>query len=175
MRRVERAMGTGHDPFELGSPVNGPHAPPSYGGTQPTRGYPGPTTAGAPFDPQPPGRGAPYGGFADTATRPAPAADAVGSPPLGWLVAALVIALAAAATAFVLRTSVVAAAICWAAAGPLAIGMVARYSVADTRQQARVVYTRRAWASGLYWGTVVVLLVAVVVCAWPIADWAGRR
>jgi hypothetical protein len=120
----------------------------------------------------------PFGAFPGQEEAPAPRpqfADAVGSPPFGWLIAALAVAVAAGtASLLVAGASIVIAAVCWAAAGPLAVGLVAHYSVADTRQQARVVYTRGAWATPLYWTTVVIVLAAVIACAWRIADWAGR-
>lgn len=108
--------------------------------------------------------------------EPAPFAgdSAVGGPPFAWLVVALALAAVAAAAVLVYGATPEVAFGSWAAAGPLAIGLLAVYALLDTRQRARPVYAAPSWTAGLYWAVVVVAGAGIGLSSWRIAEWAGR-
>lgn len=110
-------------------------------------------------------------GFGGTSTAPA-----LGSvrTPLGWLIAGIVVAAVAAAIALVLGTEPAVAVAAWALAGPVAIGLFAVYLLLDTRGRTQLMYSPPSWTPWLYRGGLLVVLLAVIVCAGRIALWAGR-
>lgn len=98
----------------------------------------------------------------------------VGTPPLLWLLAAVVVAVVGAAlAAFVLRSGPLTIAP-WVLAGPAGIVLLGVYSIVDTRRRAASVYAAGAWVGPLYVVAVVVILAAVIVTALNIAFWVGH-
>nr|WP_296779044.1 hypothetical protein [Rhodococcus sp. (in: high G+C Gram-positive bacteria)] len=63
----------------------------------------------------------------------------------------------------------------WAAAGPLAIGLLAAHTMSDTKQRAKPFYSQPGWAAPTYWVVLAVAFIGVGFCSWLIADWAARR
>jgi hypothetical protein len=59
-------------------------------------------------------------------------------------------------------------------AGPVAIGVLAEFSRADTRRRTHAVYSAPRWVPNVYWAILVVCLLGIAVGAWHIALWAGR-
>jgi hypothetical protein len=169
-------MSDGRGPFGFGSRPDsgswGPPAPP--GGFPPPATPPGGTAAGTPggWSPVPgppqadPG-GAPFEqrGFGG---------ELVGRPPVGWLVGALVLGVAAAAIALTLGASFWVAMGAWLVAGPVAIGLLAVFGQRDIRQRARPIYHAPSWVPLLYWSTLVAAAAGVGASAWRLAEWAGR-
>lgn len=102
--------------------------------------------------------------------------SAQGSPPLHWLAFAALAALAGiAATAVALGGGPVPFALLgWGLAGLVAFGLLAVFTVLDTRKRALAVYAASGLALLAYKGVVVVAGVGVLLGAWSIADWAGR-
>lgn len=96
-------------------------------------------------------------------------------PPVGWIVAAGALALLGLAGAVVLGTDVRLAVVSWLLAGPVAIGLLAVFTVRDTGQRAKPVYTAPSWVTAAYRVTLGLSLLGVVAGALRIADWAGRQ
>jgi hypothetical protein len=100
--------------------------------------------------------------------------DLVGTPPKIWLIAALVLGLAAAAVAVTLGASIGYALLAWLLAGPVAIGLLAVFSQRDVRQRSLPIYHSPTWLPTLYWSAVVAAGLGVLSSAWYIAQWAGH-
>ena len=99
----------------------------------------------------------------------------VARPPLRFLGLAIVLAAAGAVIAGGWGTAIVAAGIGWLLAGPVAIGVLAVYTLVDTRRRTDAVYSAPSWIGAAYWTVVVVCLIGIAVGAWELALWAGRR
>jgi hypothetical protein len=99
----------------------------------------------------------------------------VARPPLGFLGLAVVLAAAGAVIAGVWGSAVVAAGIGWLLAGPVAIGVLAVYTLVDTRRRTDAVFSAPSWIGAAYWTVVVVCLAGIAVAALQLALWAGRR
>lgn len=161
----------GPPPGGFGSPY--PPANP-FGNSVPPSNAPGAWGAGAqnqwgPFDPA--SGGAPAGsapGFG------AQAGGGVGHPPVVWLLVSIALGAVAAVVAALLGATPLVAFGCWAAAGPIAVGMLAVYSVRDTAQRARPIYTSAPWTTSLYVAATVAVGIGIVASALRIAQWAGR-
>lgn len=95
-------------------------------------------------------------------------------PPAGWLVAALVVALAATVGALLLGADIGVAFLCWVLAGPAAIGLIAVFVLRDTLARSRPLYIRPPWMTPLRVVTVLAVVVGIAAGAWRIADWWGR-
>jgi hypothetical protein len=102
-------------------------------------------------------------------------ADLVGAPPKIWLIAALVLGLAAAAVALALGASVGYAFVAWLLAGPVAIGLLAIFTQSDVRQRSMPIYNAPSWLPALYWSAVAAAGLGVLSSAWSIAQWAGHQ
>lgn len=161
-----------------GMPYGGPSAGGAGDGTQaspfggpPTAAGTSATSLGAPFGTAPFGT-APFG------SAPVPSgrqASATTSAPVQWLVAGAVLAAVALLAALLFGGTVTVAIAAWLVAGPAVIGLLALYTLRQTRALALPFATRPS--SGLrfaYAGVVVLALCAVLVSAWRIAEWAGR-
>lgn len=122
----------------------------------------GTPSAGAPSDP---GWDTPSGGDARLT---------VGTPPVLWLVAAVVVALAGAGLAALVVRSGPATLLPWVLAGPVGIVLLGVYSIVDTRRRASSIYAAAGWVGPFYVAAVVVILAAVVVTAVNIAQWVGH-
>lgn len=95
-------------------------------------------------------------------------------PPVGWLVAALVVAAGAAVVALLLGTDVPVAFLCWVLAGPGAIGLISVFVLRDTRARSLPLYIRPPWIGALYAVAVLAVVAGIGASAWRIADWWGR-
>jgi hypothetical protein len=100
---------------------------------------------------------------------------AVGRPPLGLFGLAIVLAVAGALIAGVWGGAFVAAAVGWSLAGPVAIGVLAFYTLVDTRRRTDAVYSAPSWTGAAYWVVVAACLSGIAIGAWHLALWAGRQ
>lgn len=94
-------------------------------------------------------------------------------PPMLWLGIGLLLIVAAVVLALIGRSATMGL-IGWVLAGPLAIGAVALFSVADAKQRESGWYAPSDLAE---WGRrilIVLALVAVTLCAWFIANDVAR-
>lgn len=157
-----------------------------FGSPQPTAG---PTTLRPPqpdpnldtgFDPftdTQPARGKSddvFSGTTSGTSGPAESLD-VARPPLALFGLAMALAAAGAVIAGVWGGSLAAAALGWFAAGPAAIGVLAVYTLVDTRRRTNAVYSAPTWTGALYWTVVAACLIGISIGAWNLALWAGRR
>lgn len=100
---------------------------------------------------------------------------AVAVPPVRWLGISVLVALVSAGLALAFGAAVPGLAISgWVLSGPLAIGLLAYFTVLDTRERTKATYIAPTWVRAGYWVCVVVSLAAVLVCALRIAFWVGR-
>jgi hypothetical protein len=127
--------------------------------------------------------------FGQSGPRQAPAVDAFGvttpvlgqeilavaRPPLGLFGLAIALAGAGALIAGVWGGALVAAAVGWSLAGPVAIGVLAFYTLVDTRRRTDAVYSAPSWTGAAYWVVVAVCLSGIAIGAWHLALWAGRQ
>lgn len=100
---------------------------------------------------------------------------AVARPPLALFGLAIVLAAAGVLIAGVWGSAVAAAAVGWFLAGPAAIGVLAVYTLVDTRRRTDAVYSAPSWTGALYWVVVAVCFVGITIGAWHLALWAGRQ
>jgi len=119
-------------------------------------------------------------GIADTGFGEAPAAtlasDAVGGPPVSWLIAAAVTAGIGLVLGALPVNSVAAYGFGWLLGGPAAIGLLAVFNLRRTDYQARFVYYGEpAWVGWLARSAIALSALAIVLDAFRIADWAARR
>jgi hypothetical protein len=99
----------------------------------------------------------------------------VATPPIGWIVAAIVAGVAALAVVLGFGGAIEWAAVGWVVAGPIAIGLLAAFTIHNVRRQTSPLYDDRApLVPALYWPAVVIAGVGVAISAWFIADWVGR-
>jgi hypothetical protein len=164
------------DPFDF-SDFGSPSPPNGRSTLQPPR--PGPKLDTG-FDP-----------FADAQPRVVKSVDAFGTttpatadsdslrlagPPLSLLGLAVVLAVTGASLAGVWGGgAVITTAIGWSLAGPVAIGVLAFYTLVDTRRRTEAVYSAPNWAATAYWAVVLVCMAGITISAWYLALWAGRR
>lgn len=129
-----------------------------------------PSPFGAP-DPASYGGGPAAGVFAE-----APVADeiTVAKPPVLWLALAAAAALASLLVAGIALSAPSLALVGWALAGPIAIGLLAVFTLVDTGRRAAAVYAEPTWAKPAYWGVLAVAGVGILLSAWRIAEWIGR-
>lgn len=62
----------------------------------------------------------------------------------------------------------------WALAGLLGVSSLAFYFSEDTRRRANGMYSIVGWKQGLYWATLAVLFIAIILSSLCIALWVGR-
>lgn len=62
----------------------------------------------------------------------------------------------------------------WALAGLVGVSSLAFYFSEDTRRRANGMYSIVGWKQGLYWATLAVLLIAIILSSLCIALWVGR-
>jgi hypothetical protein len=178
-------MGEQWDPWNQGPQQGGRWGPPGgdgRGGTPPAGGGFAPggftpggfTPGGSPSDRFPTGRPADEPAFGGFGSPQLADDDLVGAPPKIWLIAALVLGLAAFAVALVLGASIGYAFAAWLLAGPVAIGLLAVFAQRDVRQRALPIYGAPGWLPALYWSAVVAAGLGVCAGAVRIALWAGN-
>jgi len=168
-----------------GAPQSGP-----TGGQGPSGSSPMPFPGGQAFPPAPAQSASPFGASAPSGGSPgapwgtvgsavamdagAAAAPAAGAAPTGLLVASLVTAFIGGVVGGALGGVPAIALAAWALAGPLTILLLALYQRADASRRAYALYSPPAWAPAMYTVAVILMLLAVVVCALQIALWVGR-
>jgi hypothetical protein len=92
-----------------------------------------------------------------------------------WLFLALGVLVVAAVLGAISHGKPALSVVGWLLAGFGAIGMLAVFTVADTRRRANPWYSPGALPSRVRGGLALLSLVVVAVNAWQFADWAGRR
>lgn len=63
----------------------------------------------------------------------------------------------------------------WLLAGPVTFGLLAWFQNRDLRVRATGAYSEPGWVRPLYWSCVSLAGVALLLCAWRLADWVGRQ
>ncbi|MDN8594035.1 MULTISPECIES: hypothetical protein [unclassified Corynebacterium] len=130
--------------------------------------WPGSTSA--------PSAPAPGGGTGSSTAEPS-------SAPTTWLVPGLVLGVAAVVMTLILLFGSISpvsgtyagmAFGAWALAGLLGVSSLAFYFSEDTRRRANGMYSIVGWKQGLYWATLAVLFIAIILSSLCIALWVGR-
>jgi hypothetical protein len=98
----------------------------------------------------------------------------VARPPLALFGLAIALAAAGAVIAGVWGDALAAACVGWILAGPLAIGLLAIYTLVDTQRRTNAVYSAPSWIGAVYWTVVAMCLTGISISAWHLALWAGR-
>ena len=96
------------------------------------------------------------------------------SAPVAWLFSAFGAASVSVVLASAFGAVPGAAVTAWVLGGPVAIALMAVFTLKDTRSRTFALYSASRTVPWLYRITVTVSLVAVVLSAWSIANWAGR-
>lgn len=158
------SAGTGAGSDSFGGPSSDPFAPASEGG------YSGPR-------PGEPGLAGPAGATGGSSSlEPS-------SAPATWLVPGLVLGVAALVMTLILLLGNISpvsgtyagmAFGAWALAGLLGVSSLAFYFSEDTRRRANGMYSIVGWKQGLYFATLAVLLIAIILSSLCIALWVGR-
>jgi hypothetical protein len=177
------------DPFDF-SDFGSPRTMARTLASNPAATSPGEPTALQPVRPDPK-LDTGFDPFADAAPRKPATQDAFGiatpgatasaqgltvaRPPLRYLALAIVLAAAGVLIAGLWGSAVAAAAVGWFLAGPAAIGVLAVFTLVDTRRRTDAVYSAPSWIGAAYWAVVVVCLIGIAAGAWELALWAGRR
>jgi hypothetical protein len=104
----------------------------------------------------------------------APHHGAAAKAPVVWLAGAIACAVAALVVASGFGGSPALAISAWLLGGPVAIALVACFSLRDTRARTHPLYSAGRSVPWIYRLAVVASLAAVVVSALHIANWAGR-
>lgn len=94
--------------------------------------------------------------------------------PVIWLYASFAASVVAMAVALVFGGTAAFAIGAWVLAGPIAIALVAVFSIQDTRARTAAMYSSSSFVTWLYRGAIVLSLIAVIISALKIADWVGR-
>lgn len=171
-----------------GSPGQSAPAPtPSTGGASSPWGSPSSAGTGAVTDPFAPAKEGDYSGPLPGA--PGSAEPAGGAPlepssaPATWLVPGLALGIIALVMAAILLLGDISpisgtyagmAFGAWALAGLVGVSSLAFYFSEDTRRRANGMYSIVGWKQGLYWATLAVLLIAIILSSLCIALWVGR-
>ena len=163
------------DPFDFsdfGSPRSNGHATvaPHHSETKLNTGF-------DPFGDSGPRQAESFDAFG--VTTPGAGAQAPGialaRPPLNLFGLAIALAAAGALIAGVWGGALAAATVGWFLAGPAAIGVLAVYTLVDTRRRTDAVYSAPSWTGTVYWAAVAVCLIGITIGAWHLALWAGRQ
>lgn len=130
------------------------------------------------FDPRPDsgssGGGSMQWGFDNNPGSSFTDPDPVAGPPVVWLAAVGVAATVGLVLAAVFGSIPAAAVAGWILCGPVAIGLLAVYTAADTRKRARPIYSQPKWVRFAYWGGFALSMVGIVFAALRIAFWVGH-
>jgi hypothetical protein len=98
----------------------------------------------------------------------------VTSAPVQWLFLGAAVAATAMVMAALFGGNPVAAISAWVLGGPVAIAVLALFTIRDTRARTFVLYSANGKVTWFYGATLLLAAVAVVVSALRIADWVGR-
>lgn len=107
------------------------------------------------------------GGFSDSAQGPS-------SAPAIWLYASLAVSVIALVVALVFGATPALAIVAWVLAGPVAIALVAVFTLQDNRARTAALYSVNPAMTWIYRGAIALSLIAVIVSALKIADWVGH-
>ena len=97
-----------------------------------------------------------------------------GRPPVAWLLASIVLVIAAGVLAALWGETPRWAIAAWVASGPIAIGLLAGFTAFDTRARAKSLYSAAGWVKPAYILCLVLGGVAICLSAVRIAFWLGR-
>lgn len=118
----------------------------------------------------------PWGGspepFGGSGPVPMPAAPL--KPPVVWLALSALAAIVGGLAAWFWGIRLLPAMLGWLVAGPVAIGLLARYVWLDTVRRAQPTHADYAWTGPGYFGCLVLAILATAVAAFEIAVWFGR-
>ncbi|MDR7083608.1 hypothetical protein J2X01_002903 [Arthrobacter ginsengisoli] len=103
-----------------------------------------------------------------------PQFGAAAKAPVIWLAGAIACALVAIVVAAGFGASPPLAISAWFVGGPIAIALIACFSLRDTRARTHTLYSADARVPWIYRLALVLSLAAVVVSALSIANWVGR-
>lgn len=95
-------------------------------------------------------------------------------PPFVWAAAAAVAGAVGLVLGALGSEGLIFAVIGWVIAGPIGIGLAGAYGLFNARAATQPWYGEPTWCRVLYWTSMVLVVVAVVVCALRIALFIGR-
>lgn len=98
----------------------------------------------------------------------------IGKAPIWVLFVALTLALIAGVLATLFGNFALIAFATWFLAGPVAIAVLAWFTLKDTKVRAGGPYDERALPKILYWVAMVAAFIAVLIAAWRIGVWVGH-
>lgn len=130
-----------------------------------------------PLQPPPAGNAADVSfafGSNQTMANLAPHLSAPAKAPVIWLAGAIACSVLSVVVAALFGASPALAILAWLVGGPVAIALIAFFSLRDTRARTHTLYSADAMVPWLYRLALVLSLAAVVVSALNIANWAGR-
>jgi hypothetical protein len=113
-------------------------------------------------------------GSHQTMANLAPHLSAPAKAPVVWLAGAIACAVVSLVVAAGFGASPALAISAWLVGGPVAIALIAFFSLRDTQARTRTLYSADAMVPWLYRLALVLSLAAVVVSALNIANWVGR-
>jgi hypothetical protein len=113
-------------------------------------------------------------GSHQTVVNLAPHLGAPAKAPVIWLAGAIACAVASLVVAAGFGASPALAISAWLVGGPVAIAMIAFFSLRDTRARTHTLYSADAMVPWIYRLALVLSLAAVVISALNIANWVGR-
>lgn len=113
-------------------------------------------------------------GSHQTEANLAPHLRAPAKAPVIWLAGAIACSVLSLVVAAGFGASPALAILAWLVGGPVAIALIAFFSLRDTRARTHTLYSADAMVPWLYRLALVLSLAAVVVSALNIANWVGR-
>jgi hypothetical protein len=105
---------------------------------------------------------------------PQPGPIQIAGPPTGLLIAAGVTASLGVVVGLIGRSDWLSI-VGWALSGPIAIGILAAYTLADTKRRSAPIYTSPGWVTVAYDAVVLIAVVGIVIGALGFAFWVGRQ
>ncbi|PXW31293.1 UNVERIFIED_CONTAM: hypothetical protein DES50_10559 [Williamsia faeni] len=109
--------------------------------------------------------------FGQSTTRSGPIE--VAGPPVGLLIAAGAVALLGVIVG-IIGWSDWLAIVGWTLSGPIAIGILAAFTLSDTKRRSAPIYTRPGWAPIAYGVVILIAVIGIVIGALGFAFWVGR-
>lgn len=112
--------------------------------------------------------------FAQPVANLAPHLSAPAKAPVVWLAGAIACSVLSLVVGAGFGASPALTILAWLVGGPVAIALIAFFSLRDTRARTHTLYSADAMVPWLYRLALVLSLAAVVVSALNIANWVGR-
>lgn len=97
----------------------------------------------------------------------------VAGPPAGLLIAAGVVALAGLGVGIIGGSGWLSI-VGWALSGPIAIGILAAFTLSDTKRRSAPIYTSPGWTALAYGIVIAISVIGIVFGALGFAFWVGR-